>query len=87
MALRIHQSLVVRPLDVQTTLTCEAKKSRLFFAYTWLDWAAGMGIANRFIPPFPEWVEGETMLAEVAMDIAIVPVHQRVNLESVLLQA
>ncbi len=44
-----------------------------------------MGIANRFIPPFPERVEGEIMLAEVVMDIAIVPVHQRVNLESILL--
>ncbi len=72
---------------MQTTLTREAKKSRLFFVHTWLDWAAGMGIANRFIPPFPERVMGETMLAEVAMDIAIVPVHQRVNLESILLQA
>ena len=46
-----------------------------------------MGIANRFIPPFPERVMGETMMDEVAMDIAIVPVHQRVNLESILLQA
>jgi len=72
---------------MQTTLTRQAKKSRLFFAHTWLDWAAGMGIANRFIPPFPERVMGETMMAEVAMDIAIVPVYQRVNLESVLLQA
>ena len=72
---------------MQPTLTREAKKSRLFFVHTWLDWAAGMGVANRFVSLFPERVIRETLLAEVAMDVAIVPVHQRVHLESILLQA
>lgn len=30
-----------------------------------------MGIANRFIPPLPERVMGETMLTEVAMDSTV----------------
>src|SRR4249919_3201599 len=73
-------------VQVYSALALETEKARVFLAQTRLPARSRLPIANRHITFVPERVIGQVVLLQIAADVAVGPVDQRMQLPAPVLQ-
>ena len=64
---------------MESAFALEAKKARVFLAHARLPAPSGVDVADRYIALLPERVIRQVVLAQIAADIAVTPVGNRMH--------
>ena len=71
------------PFFVEPALAFQTKKTSFFSGHSIGQLARGVPVTERYITFVPQWVIGESMFFEIIENIAIRPIDDRVQLETI----
>ena len=70
---------------VEPTFALEATKTCLFSAHTFAEFAGAVPVADRYIAFIPEWMIRQVVFGQVSVDVALVPINDRIHLHDLVL--